>query len=46
MFNPFTTPTSNFSMSIRKGDAPITDFIMNIITGGGTPPVANFSMNL
>jgi|TARA_B100000287_G_scaffold108888_1_gene101183 hypothetical protein len=46
MTNPYTVPTSNFSMSIGEGDAPITDFIMSIITGGGTPPVANFSMNL
>ena len=44
MYNPFTNPISNFSMSIYIGDAPTSDFNMSVATPAGVPPVANFTM--
>ena len=44
MYNPFTDPISNFSMSIYIGDAPTSDFNMSVATPAGVPPVANFTM--
>ena len=46
MYNPYTIPISNFSMSIVIGDAPMTDFTMSVGTPAGVPPVANFTMAL
>ena len=46
MYNPFTNPISNFSMSIYIGDAPTADFIMSVGTPTGVPPVANFTMTI
>ena len=44
MYNPFTDPISNFSMSIYIGDAPTSDFIMSAVAPEGVPPVAYFTM--
>ena len=46
MYNPFTNPISNFSMSIYIGDAPTSDFNMSVATPAGVPPVANFTMTI
>ena len=44
MYDPYTVPISNFSMSVAIGDAPMTDFTMSVGTPAGVPPVANFTM--
>jgi len=44
MYNPFTSPSTNFRMSIVIGDAPITDFTMSVAPPTSFPPVANFTM--
>ena len=43
MYNPFINPVSNFTMSIAQGDAPTTDFNMNVAPPPPAPPTANFT---
>ena len=44
MYNPFTSPSTNFTMNIYIGDAPLTDFTMSVASPTSFPPIANFTM--